>query len=538
MIPSFNTSLIQQQQQLNQAQQAQQQSQQAQMDPQQTRQGFIKPDQRQMWQQMHQQQTQTGFRAQTASDIPNSPQVSANTQPITSRLLILSSQSLTPCPDCSLNRFMIQLADFLRSQQQGMNRPNDSQSPQFSPNNAPIPQQQMHPNFLSSGHPQPPQPFGNMQALNSSAARNTLMSGSNQGQMRQLELLQQHPGHTNNFSRTSQQQINPSVNSQNLPADTFGAVPAGGANGSPALQSKPQTTQTGQQQQSAVGQLSGQPSGLPAGRRPMTLLELNERARQVKEQISNLENMAMQLTQQRAGMPDNAYVQKMQFIVKETQSRKEYLQKVAHAATQQFGSAGGANTINAYVQQCSHAHYQLTMPSRNPLGQANGAANQSAQGNAAAWMSVNGGKGPNLGPSLGTPQSVPLNLRAMPPNMSGSPASGSQQHPNGQRAPSSSGQMVYDSTNSGPVVSSNAQGNGFNLAQIIPSPLEKSKFENAYQNYCKTKSVTLNPRLMMIDNRPIDLHALHVQIMSEGGATKVCENIPSYCGLAESINLR
>ena len=55
----------------------------------------------------------------------------------------------------------------------------------------------------------------------------------------------------------------------------------------------------------------------------------------------------------------------------------------------------------------------------------------------------------------------------------------------------------------------------------IPPPLEKPRFEAAYKSYCNTKGLHHEARLLSVDNRPIDLHSLHVQVMSEGGAAKV-----------------
>jgi len=55
----------------------------------------------------------------------------------------------------------------------------------------------------------------------------------------------------------------------------------------------------------------------------------------------------------------------------------------------------------------------------------------------------------------------------------------------------------------------------------MPPPLDKPRFEPAYKRYCNVRGLHPEARLLSVDNRPIDLHSLHVQVMSEGGAAKV-----------------
>lgn len=64
--------------------------------------------------------------------------------------------------------------------------------------------------------------------------------------------------------------------------------------------------------------------------------------------------------------------------------------------------------------------------------------------------------------------------------------------------------------------------NGQNISQFtLPPPLDKSKFEESYAAFCNSRSMMRDERLMQVDNRPVDLHALHYNVMLEGGATKV-----------------
>ncbi|KAF7369446.1 ARID domain-containing protein [Mycena venus] len=52
-------------------------------------------------------------------------------------------------------------------------------------------------------------------------------------------------------------------------------------------------------------------------------------------------------------------------------------------------------------------------------------------------------------------------------------------------------------------------------------PLEKSRFDTLYKDYCAQHSIVHNPRMMSIEMRPLDLHDLHTQVIFEGGASNV-----------------
>jgi hypothetical protein len=56
---------------------------------------------------------------------------------------------------------------------------------------------------------------------------------------------------------------------------------------------------------------------------------------------------------------------------------------------------------------------------------------------------------------------------------------------------------------------------------ICPPPLSKGQFDGAYRQWCTNRGMVQDPRLMSIDSRPIDLYALHFQVVTEGGAAKV-----------------
>jgi hypothetical protein len=55
----------------------------------------------------------------------------------------------------------------------------------------------------------------------------------------------------------------------------------------------------------------------------------------------------------------------------------------------------------------------------------------------------------------------------------------------------------------------------------LPPPLEKARFENAYKSWVATKNMKHDMRLMNVEGRQIDLYALHMHVMQEGGVSKV-----------------
>lgn len=55
----------------------------------------------------------------------------------------------------------------------------------------------------------------------------------------------------------------------------------------------------------------------------------------------------------------------------------------------------------------------------------------------------------------------------------------------------------------------------------LPPPLEKSRFDNGYKNFCSNRGVKHDPRMMNYEGRDIDLYMLHTCVMQEGGISKV-----------------
>jgi hypothetical protein len=102
----------------------------------------------------------------------------------------------------------------------------------------------------------------------------------------------------------------------------------------------------------------------------------------------------------------------------------------------------------------------------------------------------------SLQPGQGPPRSLSTNQQVMPGR-----GNGNQPSPN---LPSQFAQL-------------NATANG---GAVVP-PLDRTRFNGSYRHFCQTKKLKLDNRLLTIQNRPIDLHSLHVEIMNAGGQQRV-----------------
>jgi len=54
-----------------------------------------------------------------------------------------------------------------------------------------------------------------------------------------------------------------------------------------------------------------------------------------------------------------------------------------------------------------------------------------------------------------------------------------------------------------------------------PLALDKAQFERYLTVYCSKRGIKIDPRVLGMENRPLDLHALHIQVLQEGGFAKV-----------------
>lgn len=100
---------------------------------------------------------------------------------------------------------------------------------------------------------------------------------------------------------------------------------------------------------------------------------------------------------------------------------------------------------------------------------------------------------------------------------------GHMQHPN---VPPRSGPTPHQQFPGNPMAGGNAfqqQPPAVQEGRPFPPipPLEKARFENVYKNFCSTRNVVHNARMLSLEARPIDLYDLHTQVMLEGGGSNV-----------------
>lgn len=146
--------------------------------------------------------------------------------------------------------------------------------------------------------------------------------------------------------------------------------------------------------------------------------------------------------------------------------------------------------------------------------------------NQSSWMQP--------GPSQ---QQQNFNMRngpSLPARGPSQPQSAQGLHPPGQaqhmQRPGSTSQQVLASQMPSqmspglPNNNNNTAGKQFQMMSqniALPPPLDKAKFEESYAAFCTSRPIPRDERLMKIDNRSVDLHALHHHVLSEGGSNKV-----------------
>ena len=60
-----------------------------------------------------------------------------------------------------------------------------------------------------------------------------------------------------------------------------------------------------------------------------------------------------------------------------------------------------------------------------------------------------------------------------------------------------------------------------NQQRLNLMPLEKQRFESTYVQYCRSQRLECIMHVPIAENRVVDLHLLHVEVMREGGHTSV-----------------
>jgi len=136
-----------------------------------------------------------------------------------------------------------------------------------------------------------------------------------------------------------------------------------------------------------------------------------------------------------------------------------------------------------------------------------------------------------INPGFAPPRSIPTpqqNIGQPPSQASGSPFNALQgqlpgqfpfgSNPQSQSAgPSQPNQIGVSNAQQGAkgFLSNSFQPNG------MPIPLDKTRFDSLFKGFCAKSNLKPDPRLLNLDNRPVELHRLHVEVMKEGGFAKV-----------------
>ncbi|KAL4268282.1 ARID domain-containing protein [Pleurotus pulmonarius] len=278
-------------------------------------------------------------------------------------------------------------------------------------------------------------------------------------------------------------------------------------------------------------------ASLPA-RRMMTPTELRERSNQLRVLINTAEQSIMQLSASRGSLPEATFMQKMTVLQSDLKGKKEYFAKL-NAALQapQFPVGGGTPFPGHPTGQTSGWTNQTGGPSFGPPqgqhaqnGSMGGPSMHSIQSPAQLHPQANhmiNGVPPRSGPTPTQQQREQMHREQQhlgaqfggnrqispPPSMNQpfgfGPANGG--------TPSNSNPALPLNTNAGGVNQHTLQGGMVTL----PPPLQKPRFDETYGNFCKSRNVNHDPRMLSVDGRTIDLHMLHRQVLLEGGIGKV-----------------
>lgn len=65
-----------------------------------------------------------------------------------------------------------------------------------------------------------------------------------------------------------------------------------------------------------------------------------------------------------------------------------------------------------------------------------------------------------------------------------------------------------------------AQGGTNFVSSISSLGMDKSQFDSNFKIFLSKRGGNVDSRLRVLENRPLDLHALHLQVMQEGGFSK------------------
>ncbi|KAG6877509.1 hypothetical protein C0993_006458 [Termitomyces sp. T159_Od127] len=345
------------------------------------------------------------------------------------------------------------------------------------------------------------------QPTSRSAMLQALQANGNPSHVRQLEMLlaQNQPGQANLAQRLEHQRA--VQQAQQLPS--IGQSPPGALFASGVIDRR---ASPGNPHGPGTNPIASglTPQQQPQQRKVSSVVEFNERIKTLRNQIAIRERELTQVGNQRGLTSDAQILTRMRVLTDDIKNRKEHLAKMVSAL----------NNFTALAQaQAQQAHGSGQPPwNYNGTSQMTPGQPQNAQ-QAQQLQSIN--RPPNLASAVPRPPSV---QRSHPTGPLGAPGP-APSLPN-QLSPNMNPQFPFPMTSiSGPASSPLTGPIGLQPspsgAMQLPSPLEKSRFDNAYKNFCSGRGIKHDPRMMNYEGRDIDLYILHTCVMQEGGIAKV-----------------
>ncbi|KAH7928271.1 hypothetical protein BV22DRAFT_1030924 [Leucogyrophana mollusca] len=489
--PMFSQNLMQNnisQQQMSQQGQQQQQSDSS-MVP-----GLTNPEHGRLWQQFQNQ-----YRSQTAGDM-NAAQMNQQMADFARNQSIPHGQGQQPIVQQLQQQFG------LPSQRMPVPGPSFHDSQPHTPSQSLIPPN--YNNMPSNATQMKPGMSRNMMAQNRQFQLMVAQSQQNQQSTNTLDV-----------ARMSQQINGQSGQNRASPANVF----------SPRMQptSDPMHASPHIPPQGAGPSAGPQPgNGQPPGtaRRPTTIAELQERKSFLQATIAQAVQSIQRYEATYGSVPDPIYLPRLNAMRLELQNRKELFAKLTIALAQAMGqpiphgvSGGNMTHMNPHstsqsqpIQVPQVGQSQTTwMQSNSPpdanfgMGAGNGAPPQLPQQSQSQ---------PSLNPQIGGSMLRPA---AVPPQTAHTP----HQLPGAAMSPNVAQQLAFQGPGGQMSVGQSRPENQFGP---VP-PLEKQRFESAYTSWCQNNGKEANMRVLLAENRSVDLHQLHVQVMHEGGGMQVTQ---------------
>ncbi|KAL6307584.1 hypothetical protein BKA93DRAFT_82616 [Sparassis latifolia] len=379
-------------------------------------------------------------------------------------------------------------------------------------------QQMLHDQHAMQNHALQSQ--GNQQSELVGLAHNPQPQNGNPAAMAALRQMQQQAQQHQQSHQQSQQQQE--LYQQSQPQQQHQPIPDA-ARGPSAQQNL--------QQQS--GALAPSPSGMPqqqhVPRCPFSFMELRTRMAALNNTIRELERQRLNTHNQNLTMPDAALEVEIGKINEELQRRRDLLEKLSTAMQQMTNAHSAALAANQSALRTSPVQSQ-----QHP------AATQNDQGHPQQGWPLQ--TGASQTPMFPFQQSAAQIMQSGPSQASKVPQMPPQGEQMNQFSPNSiSMQFQPGAGQSSPNVMSTPFP-GHVPAQATPPPpppqqqqqhaplrvqippLSAEIFSSAYKTFCTKNNVVHDPALMSHDGRPIDLYALHVEVMNAGFYNRVAQN--------------